>query len=132
MNTQEIILDNFGPEGFYSTDPSRRAHTDGCCRYHKVTNAGVITMCALGRAMMEGEAERMESECPGSIGSVLSHLEYEELELDAILRPDMRGHSTEFWRELQDIHDLVENWDDDRLTSLGQRMVDAFLKAEAS
>jgi len=47
------------------------------------------------------------------------------LHLDTWLKPQYRGHETEFWLELQRVHDMKGNWTGNGISMLGKRRVKA-------
>lgn len=113
---------------FYSEDPSRRAvktRKDGSS-YACVYVYGK-RRCALSRCMspefLEKYGEIINDK--GSIGEGLSKYLSEELhiDLDEALLPKYRGHSEDFWSDIQAMHDISENWDKNGLTDRGRTFV---------
>jgi hypothetical protein len=88
---------------FYWADPAgRRAASDIACEY--LTADG--RMCAVGRCLTPEHATRASdilcsaSALPGLLCTPL----------DELLRPEYRGHSVNFWSNLQTLHDDDLSW----------------------
>lgn len=47
---------------------------------------------------------------------------------DALLKPEYQGHSTEFWSDVQDLHDDDSHWDSEGLTWKGDKKVASLLQ----
>lgn len=101
MKTKAEII--FETIQFYLANPSRRAkRNDNTCFYASINHPG--THCAVGRCMTPAALE----EAGNSKGSVWS-LE-SEYKLDTLLQEPYRGHSTNFWSQLQNLHDEDYYW----------------------
>jgi hypothetical protein len=93
---EEIIVETVK---FYLEDLSRRAEDEiaGTCRYQTYDNKN----CAVGRCMIKPiPPELVKTNTP--VGFIY--------DLDSLLLPEYRGHSTKFWRFLQKIHDYQYYW----------------------
>jgi hypothetical protein len=94
---------------YYSEDPKRRANVAGFCHY--LTDDG--RMCAVGRCLSD-EGLKIAKDYRGRINSKLIALLKEEYHID----------NSEFWINLQNLHDSAENWDDNGLTAIGKLVVE--------
>ena len=66
--------------------------------------------CAVGRCL-EKKYQEMGKDMPGNENSVQGLIdELQVSSIDSILQEKYRGQSQDFWEELQDFHDLYENW----------------------
>ncbi len=107
MKTQtEIVLETLQ---FYLEDPinrrAKKANSD-CCYHMRARFGAPERHCAVGRCMtaaslasfgrFDGDVEALEAERGDT--------------LDTLLREEYRGHSQEFWTNLQLIHDRDSNW----------------------
>lgn len=86
---------------------NERATSGGYCRYR--TNPG--NKCAIGRVMTDSAIAKFG----GYIGGITSLKGSKELEalaatIDDLLKPQYKGHHISFWTDLQDFHDVPENW----------------------
>lgn len=118
--------------GIYIEDPGRRATTsNGSCRYRMADGR----MCAVGQCLDTDHRRygRLVEENPAVFGAwEFSGEPDRHYHLDEFLRPEFRGHSVEFWGELQNIHDVAENWDEDGLSEKGQLALAKLRKASES
>jgi hypothetical protein len=87
------------------------------CRYNWADGSH----CAVGRCL-EKKYQDMGEDMPGNeqdVESLLDHLEVNNI--DDVLQEKYRGHSKEFWEQLQDFHDYSANWtNENRLTCIGE------------
>ncbi len=124
MTKVEIIQET---ADFYSADMSRISLNDrGRC----VFNGENGTHCAIGRCLLPHLQEQGYA-LNGNTKS-FSHLvkmnnpvitiEFEEFH-DLGLQEKYHGHSYMFWRDLQGLHDTVENWSENGLTLIGETAV---------
>lgn len=74
--------------------------------------------CAVGRCILDSELEKVTAyeeehikECGGSPGT--NSLVTQFTDFDSLLIPEYRGHSEEFWADLQYIHDSSHMWTED-------------------
>jgi hypothetical protein len=93
---------------FYWADPKRRATADIGCWYLTIDGR----MCAVGRCLTQRHAWRAFAMLC-SVGQLPGRLL--EASLDEILQPEYRGHSVEFWENLQNLHDNEHIWDSEQL-----------------
>lgn len=102
MKTQtDIVLETLQ---FYLEDPKNRlAYANGGCFYGRP--GGETRNCALGRCMTDEALGKLWDS--GHTASVLAMV-YGSL--DQFLRPEYHGHSTKFWRHLQELHDENAHW----------------------
>ncbi len=84
------------------------AENEGC-RYFAITSG---RCCAVGRCMEDPEKYK---DFLGSANRFYA--------LDLLLKPEYRGHPTDFWLDVQDLHDWEDNWDEDGLTEAGKQRV---------
>lgn len=83
--------------------------TGESCRY----NWGDGSHCAVGRCL-DKKYQDMGEDMPGNENSVQGLLdELQVNSIDFILQEKYRGHSLDFWTELQELHDFGEHWQDD-------------------
>ena len=102
---QDILKDTVD---YYSKDPANRRSVtdDGDCMY-----TWGKKHCAIGRYMRE---EFLDTEWKENNGVGVNGL---SSNVDYYLRHDVRGLDEDFWRDLQDMHDIVGHWyRGDRLT----------------
>lgn len=110
---------------YYTEDVSRRSRdARGLCRYETVDGKH----CAVGRCMIPGSMLDVSVQTRArykakysmlTAGSSVSFI----TNLQAVLRPEYRGHGSPFWRCLQRLHDLSKLWTDDGLSELGHKRV---------
>lgn len=104
MTKQEIIEQLF--DNGYCLNPSTRALDGGFCSYYLTDGR----MCAVGKCMTSPK------DFEGNLMAV------EGLEdLEGSLKPEYRGHSLEFWSNLQVMHDSPQHWNDTGLTEIGAK-----------
>ena len=96
---QEILKDTVD---YYREDPEGRRAVDknGDCEY--TTEDG--RHCAIGRYM---RPEFLDTEWRENHGVGVHGL---SSNVDYYLKHEVRGLDMDFWRDLQDIHDVVGNW----------------------
>jgi hypothetical protein len=115
---------------FYGGDPSRRgiaitAEGDEECVYF---NPKTNNKCAFGRCADLNAPVRATdggtTPLKNKTGPVLRLIDWPsekpDEELDKILLPEYRGHSVYFWRDIQNFHDLDENFTPTGLSEIGQ------------
>ena len=123
MTKTEIIIET---KEFYEKNPKElRAIEKGTCAYN--TENG--NHCALGRCLLP-KYHKLGTELDNNEGDILalvvaySDKEYEEedeeINLDFMLQKKYKGHSFNFWTNLQVFHDMKTNWDDKGLSSAGK------------
>lgn len=102
MKTQtDIVIETLQ---FYLEDPKNRlAYANGGCFYGRP--GGETRNCALGRCMTDAALERFWDS--GHAADVLAKTCGS---LDQFLKPEYHGHSTEFWDDLQRLHDGAAHW----------------------
>lgn len=124
MKTKLEIIEETA--AFYNAN--NRAMENGHCMY--VDPNG--NKCALGRCMIEEKAVEANSYKAMSgpmnaIALVNAYMEAhkipaetsEDSVLDSLLLEEYRGHSVYFWRNLQNLHDNADYWNDQGLTPKG-------------
>lgn len=85
----------------------------GSCKY-KMEKQGKIIQCLVGRCLIP---ELYKEEMEGKTARDIFDLYGEE-----VFEPAYRGHSPDFWRALQALHDHDGNWNDEnKLTKMGIR-----------
>lgn len=105
MTEEEIVLETIE----YYTKYPRSVGRDGGCMY--LNNDGA--MCAFGRCM-DVDSLKVAHDCEVNnpdgvtIDRLLYLLDIENL--DVLLKPEYRGHSTGFWENLQTLHDSPRLW----------------------
>jgi hypothetical protein len=101
---------------FYSEDTSRRSYNSDInnCLYLGPNG----TKCAYSRCWKEGVySPDMEQKTP-------HELSIHGYEPDSIVQEQYKGHSDEFWFNLQQLHDDTNCWDEKGLTSKGTIFVE--------
>ena len=96
---QEILKETVD---YYREDPEGRRAVDVCGDCEYTTDDG--RHCAIGRYM---RPEFLETEWEENHGVGVHGL---SSAVDYYLRHEVRGLDEQFWRDLQDIHDVVGNW----------------------
>ena len=123
MTKTEIIIET---KEFYEKNPKElRAIEKDNCAYN--TENG--NHCALGRCLLP-KYHKLGTELDNNKRTILalvlaySDKEYEEeeeeVDLDFMLQKKYKGHSFDFWLDLQMFHDREINWDDKGLSSIGE------------
>jgi hypothetical protein len=135
MNLSKLEILN-ETASFYSEDVTRRAtgRSDDCV-YVKQVEGKEDQYCAFSRCCTPMGRLALQAQCNESMGVIgaMSHL-YQAGHVsnpdsaDEILEPRYRGHSINFWAEIQDVHDNSRNWNDDGLTEDGTKQVVRFRK----
>lgn len=92
----------------YNVNP-RAVDSDGGCDY--ISPEGY--MCAVGRCMKNPTPDMY-----GSVKFLFNKSSTSNLEDE--LKDDYKGHSIEFWDDLQQLHDLDDYWDGNTLTDDGK------------
>lgn len=117
MKTEtEIVLETLR---YYGANPAetRAVNSVGGCEY--ITPDG--RMCAVGR-VLSLEGLRKAHGC-GDTVEALANRRFNG-DLDSGLKPEYRGHSLEFWTDLQFLHDDGGRWNNP--AALAQRIRDYF------
>lgn len=112
MTALEIINETVE---YYSKDTKLRASKNGGCYYFQESTGN---MCAVGRCA--NKPRELDGDCY-----------FKDLKLldEEIFKPEYRGHSKEFWTDLQRFHDLDANWDASGLSSYGEVNLETLKKA---
>lgn len=111
LTKEEIIMET---ANWYSQDTSRRAvGDDGKCHYYLDGKA-----CAFGRCLNSPEDFR---NVRGSVKYLQNNAGIDNLE--AVLADQYKGHSLEFWKDIQRLHDFKKYWDENGLTWQGSGQV---------
>ena len=123
MTKEEIINETVE----YYKDASKRGYNDvtGKCEY--LTESG--NMCAVGRCLIPGsvmESRSQNKEVPqrNFIGAVT-----DVVNLEQILKPEYRGHSSHFWMLLQNLHDTNEFFNNVTMNEEGLRHAKGLIKS---
>jgi hypothetical protein len=109
MKTKHQIIDE--TVAYYSEDTKRRAVTGQSCHYFQKETGN---MCAVGRCA--NDPQKLDGSC--YFKTLSAKLSDEE-----IFKPEYRGHSVEFWSDLQFLHDENSHWDEKGLTPEGKEYV---------
>lgn len=130
MNIRELILEAFGPDGFYIVDSDERCLKNGSCRYQHEEN-GVLTKCAVGRWLISDFAAHLDEACSAdgvySISGIIMRLMHDDLDWKTIFKPEVQDIPERVWTEMQNIHDESSYWDECGITSDGQEAIDTIL-----
>ena len=124
MKTKKEIIEETA--AYYDADTSRRGRDDkdGTCMYFNAVNN---TSCAVGRCAID----------PKHLQEVAEDIEQQsifdsEKRFDSFLKPEYRGHKTNFWVVLQGFHDCDDYWDEKGLTEKGERRKEAIITLYAT
>ena len=123
MTKEEIINETVE----YYKDASKRGYNDVTRRCEYLTESG--NMCAVGRCLIPGsvmESRSQNEELPqrNFIGAVT-----DVVNLEQILKPEYRGHSSHFWMLLQNLHDSHEFFSDGTMNEEGLRHAKGLIKS---
>jgi hypothetical protein len=98
---------------YYSQDTSRRAvDKNGFCEY-KIGDK----MCAVGRCVLKKKNTRLA----GGVNNICKA--GHKINLESILKAKYKGLPQLLWIEIQSIHDVCSYWDNNGLTTEGQKRV---------
>ena len=81
--------------------------------------------CAVGRCLIEGKKI-----CFGGMQKdpIFAEIEVDQIDnLDSHLLPEYRGHSVDFWQELQYWHDADYNFTETGLSEMGKQQAEFLL-----
>ena len=93
---------------FYTSE--NRAVGQPSCMY--LTDDG--KRCAVGRCLREDlDVKNFD----GDVHDLIT--DFEVPDIDDLLKEKYKGHSEEFWLELQNFHDISGNWNEEGLTEEG-------------
>ena len=98
---------------------NRATNHRGQCQY--ITSDG--KMCAVGMCIEDDKIQHLK----GAIMDVIGL--NDEWGLQVILKEEYRGHSVDFWTELQALHDIEGHWTDEGLSKEGKKEVAFLIKA---
>ncbi len=105
---------------FYSEDPTRRARSiTGGCEYLLRVPGVKDRMCAVGRCMHEPMLYTGSVYSIERLGKRIFDTTFQEA-----LKPEYKGHSRDFWSDLQILHDVKEFWNENGLTNEGKTYAD--------
>lgn len=90
---------------FYNSDPSRRAIEQNTCKY--LADNG--NKCALGRCFTEDAIAKLGN-YQGSVTTLVYDLNLQEEDFQLLLKEEYRGHSINFWSNIQKYHDHYYFW----------------------
>ena len=120
---REILEEAFE---YYAADPSRRAtNAEGSCRYLMKDGR----KCAVGRCLIEGKKICYGGWQKDPIFAEIAANQIDDI--DSHLLPEYRGHSVDFWQELQYWHDCCLNFTDTGLSAKGQHDAKSLLEKYA-
>jgi hypothetical protein len=97
---------------YFINDPDRRALSNvfNGCMYHMQDAEGKTKRCAVGICMVD-EIPDFLSKFVGDVSCLEKRLkDIDGKQLDDLMKPEYRGHSIEFWTELQRFHDAELYW----------------------
>lgn len=100
---------------FYKEDLSRRATffdkiiEETSCLYKTPDGR----MCAVGRCLNQDVMNYEKYNQETSVDSLIEDL------TDKVFREEYQGFDTNFWQDLQNLHDLDNNWNKDQLSDRG-------------
>lgn len=102
----------------YINDPSQRSiDDDGTCLY----NGPNGTHCAVGQCLLP-EYQEQGTELKKNYANIDNLvLNNSCIYLDDMLQGQYRGHSEEFWEDMQRMHDASRYWNSNGLTSVGEK-----------
>jgi len=83
---------------------------EGNCAYQSGVNKCAVGRCLLAKSKLFNPMRNFD---PISI--------YDEDSIDKEFKVEYRGHSLDFWVQLQGLHDKKDNWDINGLTDKGQK-----------
>lgn len=126
LSKAQIIEDTVA---YYSKDPKGRRSFindmpdyEGCAYLSPNGNR-----CAFGRYMVDEVVEEIQNEYH-SIWSIYYDFNKTETDKDGILGwplvEEARGHSLQFWIEVQNLHDIDEYWNNEGLTGQGKKRLE--------
>lgn len=115
--SKEEILNEVA--SFYNSNNRGYCSADGCTY---LTSEG--NRCAVGHFMSKKNAE-IASGFGGSVKTLDSILRQSGMgysSFNDLLLPHVRGYDVDFWLDLQNLHDIDRNWDENGLTENGESM----------
>jgi len=115
MTVTEIVNETVE---YYSTHPRAYNSETLMCEY--ITAQG--NKCAVGRCVSDDAATRWQFNGLGQIDNI------ERNTLEDALLPQYRGHSREFWNELQHLHDREGHWNGNKLSPAGEMWRDHIIE----
>ncbi len=122
VKTKEEIINE--TVEYYNNNSRARANynnTSISCYY--LTDDG--RMCAFGRCMLKEKREKLRMKICSIEGMYRNFgISEKSFHHDLVLKPEYRGHSLSFWRDIQDLHDYSKFWRHDRkLSEIGKSRV---------
>lgn len=116
MTKLEIIKELF--DNYYVKYPWRRALDEyGSCVYK--TEDKVPKYCAVGKCLTKSGIQYAINYTIGTVDEFYDE-NTDQITVEPFLKRKYRGHSMEFWRSLQLIHDETEYWTDKSITEVGK------------
>lgn len=133
LRTKTEILEETA--AFYGEDVTRRAvRKPGAANTSCVYKTDDDRRCAFSRCCTEEGVELLHEICNsgmginGAISSLYKHrLILRSDDADALLKPQYQGHTLEFWNDVQDLHDVNNDWDCNGITPRGQDKLNSLL-----
>lgn len=121
MTKTEIINET---ANFYSEDTNRRSISPVTrnCYYYLKDKKGKVKKCAIGRCMSREGIKKF-----GDSKKTAFDL-FDEHDLEISMKKKYKGHSANFWGELQTFHDLDYNWFKNELSVTGQNELKRLLE----
>ncbi len=101
------------------TSANRSASPAGSCFYKREED-----MCAVGRCMTDFGIKAF-GDYMGTVEELIDEAAKEPF--DYYLKEEYRGHSEEFWRSLQRMHDNAEYWNEEGMSSEGEQYKDRLI-----
>lgn len=89
--------------------------------------------CAVGRCILDDRVEELQKTSSGLPTTSVYHLFGSENmverigDLDSYLKEEYRGHSIEFWHDLQTFHDFEPYWGEDGITDYGKKRMEELI-----
>lgn len=115
MTKEEIINETVE----YYKDASKRGYNAANEKCEYLTKSG--NMCAVGRCLIPGSL--MESFSGGNRAAQSMRncglSVFDVVNLEEILKPEYRGHSRNFWMQLQHLHDSSDHFNDVTMNEVG-------------
>lgn len=127
MTKEEIINETVE----YYKDASKRGYYDSTRRCEYLTESG--NMCAVGRCLIPGSVMMSNSSLGGKPArQEMQHCRVSAKDvtnLEQILKPEYRGHSSHFWMLLQNLHDSPQFFNNDTMNEEGLRHAKGLIKS---
>lgn len=127
MTKTEIIEELF--DNYYVKYPWRRAvDSHGNCQYK--THDKVPKYCAVGKCLTKSGVKVTVDDNVGTVSDFYD-VESEKYTVEPFLKKKYKGHSEDFWEDMQVLHDSEVNWDDKGITQIGKEALERLKKRYA-